>query len=147
MTRQLSGDQIARRIDEACPGSAIRWNETDVWIAPESLLEVAGFLKTAPDLDFAFLTAVTAVDYVESFEIVYHLRSMRHDHSVVIKTRCPGRAEPVVSSVVEIWQGARLQEREIWDLMGVRFAGHPNMKRILLWEGFEGHPLRKDFSG
>jgi len=63
----------------------------------------------------------------------------------VIKTRLSGREEPAISSVTDIWQGADLQEREVWDLMGIRFEGHPNMKRVLLWEGFPGHPLRRDF--
>ena len=147
MTRALPGDEIARRINQVSPGTAIRHNQTDVWILPEPLLDIARFLKETPDLDFAFLNAITAVDYVEYFELVYHLLSMRHNHSFVLKTECYGREEPVVSSVVSVWQGADLQEREIWDLMGIRFDGHPNMKRILLWEGFPGHPLRKDFLG
>ena len=147
MTRALSGEETARRINGAFPGSALQHNVTDVWIRPESLLAVARFLKETPDLDFAFLSAVTAVDYVEYFELVYHLVSMRFNRSMVLKTRCYGREEPTVPSVVSIWQGADLQEREVWDLMGVRFEDHPNMKRVLLWEGFPGHPLRKDYLG
>ena len=145
MTKALLGEEIARRINDTIPDTAIRHNQTDVWIQPDALLDVARFLKETSDLDFAYLTSVTAVDYVEYFELVYHLLSMRYNRSVVLKTRCPDREEPVVASVVSLWQGAELQEREIWDLMGVRFDGHPNMKRILLWEGFPGHPLRKDF--
>ena len=70
---------------------------------------------------------------------------MRLNQSAILKTRIFGRKEPVIDSVVEIWKGADLQEREIWDLMGIRFEGHPNLKRVLLWEGFPGLPLRKDF--
>ena len=147
MTKALSGEEVARRIDDAFPGTTTRRTDTDVWIRQESLLAVARFLKDDPGLDLAFLTAVTAVDYVEYFELVYHLLSMRHNHSAVVKTECVGRDEPTVSSVVSVWQGADLQEREIWDLMGIHFDGHPNMKRILLWEGFPGHPLRKDYLG
>ena len=62
-----------------------------------------------------------------------------------MRSRIYGREEPTAPSVVGVWQGADFQEREIWDLMGVHFTGHPNMKRIMLWEGFAGHPLRKDF--
>jgi len=144
MTKVLAGEEIAHRINESSPGSAIRFNETDVWITPESLADVARLLKEAPDLDFAFLNAITAVDYVEYFEVVYHLRSLRRNTSLVLKTRCEGRDQPEIPSVVDIWRGADLQEREVWDLMGIRFEGHPNMKRVLLWEGFPGHPLRKD---
>ena len=147
MTKALPGEEIARRINEACPDAAAEYNETDVWIAPESLHDAARFLKETPDLDFATLTAISAVDYVEYFELVYHLLSMRHNRSTVLKTRCYGRDDPKVSSVVDLWQGADLQEREIWDLMGVRFEGRPNLKRVLLWEGFPGHPLRKDYLG
>ena len=147
MTRVLVGAALASRINEAHPDAVVEWNNTDVWIEPRSLPAVARFLKGAPDLDFAFLTAISAVDYVNYFEIVYHLLSMRRNHSTVVKMRCYCRSEPTVPSVVDVWRGADLQEREIWDLMGVRFEGHPNMKRVLLWEGFPGHPLRKDFLG
>jgi NADH-quinone oxidoreductase subunit C len=145
MTKILSGAAVAEHVNKTHPGAATEWNETDVWVASESLLRVAGFLKESPDLDFSFLTAVSAVDYVDHFELVYHLLSMRQNHSIVLKTRCYGREEPVVDSLTSVWKGANLQEREVWDLMGVHFEGHPNMKRILLWEEFPGHPLRKDF--
>ena len=100
-----------------------------------------------PGLDFSFLIGITAVDYVEYFELIYHLRSMKLNQSVVLKTRVFGRDEPIVPSLIELWPGADLQEREIWDLMGIKFDAHPNLKRILLWEGFSGHPLRKDYLG
>ncbi len=143
--RQLDGAEVARRINEAHPGAAVSWNGTDVWIEPEDLLTVGGFLHDDPELDFATLRAITAVDYVEYFELIYHLLSMRKNHCAVIKMKRYGRDEPAIDSAVGIWKGAELQEREIWDLMGIHFEGHPNMKRVLLWEGFPGHPLRKDF--
>ena len=145
MTRALSGEDVARRINEAHPGTAIHNNDTDVWVRPAAILEVSEFLNSDPGLNFSFLNAVTAVDYVEYFELVYHLVSMRNNTSVVIKSKVFGREELSAPSVISVWQGADLQEREIWDLMGIHFEGHPNMKRVLLWEGFPGHPLRKDF--
>ena len=145
MTRALSGEDIARRINEAHPDSAIQHNDTDVWVRPDAILDICRFLNSDADLDFSFLNAVTAVDYVEYFELVYHLVSMRNNTSVVIKSKVFGREELSVPSVISVWQGADLQEREVWDLMGIRFEGHPNLKRVLLWEGFPGHPLRKDF--
>ena len=96
-------------------------------------------------MEFNFLNAVSAVDYIEHFEVLYHLTSFEHNHSAVVKTRVYGRENPSVPSVVEVWPGADFQEREVWDLMGVAFEGHPNLKRIMLWEGFPGHPLRRDF--
>jgi NADH/F420H2 dehydrogenase subunit C len=147
MTRALSGEAVARRINEAHPDAVVHHNDSDVWIRPETILDVFKFLNSDSELDFAFLNAVTAVDYVEYFELVYHLLSMRNNTSAVIKSKIFGREELSVPSVFSIWQGADLQEREIWDLMGIRFDGHPNMKRVLLWEGFPGHPLRKDYLG
>ena len=147
MTTAMAGDTLAGRINEALPDAATEWSDTGVWVKPDSLLEAATFLKEAPDLDFAALTSISAVDYVEYFELVYHLLSMRRNSSAVLKSRVYDRSKPTVPTVMGLWRGADLQEREVWDLMGVRFDGHPNMKRVLLWEGFEGHPLRKDFLG
>lgn len=145
MTRVLAGAELAGRINEVHASAAVEWNETDVWIEPDMLPDVAHFLTETPDLDFAFLLSISAVDFIEYFELVYHLLSMRHNRSAVLKTRSYGRGEVTAPSVISIWRGADLQEREIWDLMGIRFEGHPNMKRVMLWEGFPGHPLRKDY--
>ena len=147
MTRAHSGADAAKRIEEAIPGAVVDHNQTDVWVRPESILEVARLLKDDASFDFSFLNAVTAVDYIEYFEMVYHLLSMRRNASFVLKSRLAGRENLEAPSVYEVWRGADLQEREVWDLMGIRFDGHPNMKRIMLWEGFPGHPLRKDFLG
>ena len=147
MTRAHSCEDAARRINDAFPGAAVDFDQTAVWVKPESILEAARLLKNDESLDFSFLNAVSAVDYIEHFELVYHLLSLRRNSSLVVKSRVPGRENLEVPSVYEVWKGADLQEREVWDLMGIYFDGHPNMKRILLWEGFPGHPLRKDFLG
>ncbi len=145
MTVALSGKEIATRLEEQFPGRIIGSSQNSLVVNSESLLEVATFLKTTPGLDFDYLTSITAVDYYDYFEVVYHLTSIKHNHSLVMKTRCYGRDNPVVPSVVSLWRGADFQEREIYDLMGITFDGHPNLKRIFLWEGFQGHPLRKDY--
>ena len=88
---------------------------------------------------------ITAVVYYVDFELVYRLVSLGHNHSLMLKTRCYDRDKPALPSVVSLWQGADYQEREIFDLMGISFDGHPNLKRIFLWQGYEGHPLRKDY--
>ncbi|MBI2165657.1 MAG: NADH-quinone oxidoreductase subunit C [Chloroflexi bacterium] len=116
-------------------------------VRPEAVREVCRWLKVESGLELDYLVAITAVDFVDHFEVVYHLASIGRNHSLVLKTKVFGRETPAVPSVVEVWQGADLQEREVWDLMGVRFEGHPNLKRILTWEEFPGHPLRKDFQG
>ena len=145
MTTVLSGDELARRVEAAIPGSVEESNSKDVWVKPETILEACRFLKDDPSLSFDFLVSVTAVDYIEYFEMVYHLQSITNNHSAVIKARCWGREEPTVPSVTTIWQGADFQEREVYDLMGITFTGHYNLKRIMLWEGYPGHPQRKDY--
>ena len=145
MTVALSGREIATRLEEQFLGSIIESSQNSLLVKGESLLEVATFLKTTPGLDFDYLTSITAVDYYDYFEVVYQLTSIKHNHSLVVKTRCYGRDNPTLPSVVSLWRGADFQEREIYDLMGIRFNGHPNMKPIILWEGFQGHPLRKDY--
>ena len=141
----LSGETLAQRLSQQLPDVVITWDDASVWLEPESLNDAAAFLKDDAELDFKFLNSISAVDYIEYFELVYHLMSITHQHTAIVRSRVYGREEPSAASVTGIWKGADFQEREIWDLMGVRFAGHPNLKRIMLWEGFDGHPLRKDF--
>ena len=145
MTRAFQGEELARFIQRRFSDAELEWDGDSLWIEPQRVREVARFLKEEPQLEFNFLNAVSAVDYIEYFEVLYHLTSFEHNHSAVVKTRVYGRENPSVPSVVEVWPGADFQEREVWDLMGVAFEGHPNLKRIMLWEGFPGHPLRRDF--
>ncbi len=145
MTVALPGGEVAQQIKERFPDALIEASDTFITINSESLLFAVAFLKETAGLDFDYLSSVTAVDYYDYFELVYQLTSMKHNHSLILKTRCYERENPIVSSVVSLYQGADFQEREIYDLMGISFEGHPNLKRIVLWEGFEGHPLRKDY--
>ncbi len=145
MTVSLSVGEVAQQITERFPDVIIEAGDTSIAVDSESLLAVATFLKDTPGLDFDYLSAITAVDYYDYFELVYQLISITHNHSLVMKTRWYDRENPAVPSVVSLWQAANFQEREIYDLMGIRFDGHPDLKRIALWEGFEGHPLRKDY--
>lgn len=116
------------------------------WIVPaEKLIEVATALRD--EFGYDLLSSVTAVDYLpeNKMEVVYHAYKTSGGPGLVFKVQVP-REDPVeVPSLVPVWPGAELQEREAWDLMGIRFTGHPDLRRILLWEGFEGHPLRKDW--
>ena len=145
MTVALSGKEIAGQLEGKFPGSIVESNQDSFVVKSDSLLAVAAFLKNTPELNFEYLNYITAIDYYDHFEVVYQLLSLEHNHSLVLKTRCYQRDNPTLPSVVNLWWGADLQEREIYDLMGIRFEGHPNMKRIALWEGFPGHPLRKDY--
>lgn len=120
-------------------------DEQQTIIVPANkLLEFMQGLKDEFAMDF--LTNQTAVDYPEEnkFEVVYNLNSICNGYTVMVKTTVD-RNNPELPSVFHIWGGANWQEREVYDLMGIVFTGHPNLKRILLDDKFEGHPLRKDF--
>ena len=145
MTIALNGEEVAKKIAEVVPGSVAAADKVAVVVSSKSLYQVAEFLKNTLGLDFDYLNDLTAVDYLDYFEVVYHLTSLKHNHSLVLKTRCYEREKPIVSSVVSLWRAADFQEREVYDLMGITFEGHPNLKRLLLWEGFAGHPLRRDY--
>ena len=146
MTTVWSGKALAEAIEEFAPGSVQGSSGTDVWLKAESISVVCEGMKQRPEFKFDLLNSLTAVDYIDHYEVVYHLTSLPMNASAVLKSRVGmGRTEPSVPSVVSIWRGADYQEREVWDLMGIRFDGHPNHKRIMLWEGFPGHPLRKDY--
>jgi len=145
MTKQLAGSEVAKRIGEQLPGAIIGHDDSAVLVESNSILEVCRYLCQTSGLDFDYLVNLTGVDHLDYLEVVYHLASLKHNHSLVLKTRCHNREQAVVPSVTSIWQGADFQEREAYDLVGIRFEGHPNMKRIFLWEGFQGHPLRRDY--
>ena len=145
MTQTLTGLEIAHQIEQRFPGAVTEAAPEFAMIAPERLVEVATWLRDDDDLSFKFLSSLTGVDRIEWFEVVYHLESFRRNRMTAIKVRSDDRENPSVPSVVSVWPGAHLQEREAYDLMGIRFEGNPDMRRIFLWEGFAGHPLRKDW--
>ena len=145
MTVSLSGWEIAKQITKQFPDAVSEASDHAVLVKSESLFGVAEYLKNTPEFDFNYLTNITAVDYYDYFEVIYQLTSLGHNHSLVLKTRCYNRDHPTLPSVVSLWRGADFQGREIYDLMGISFEGHPNLKRIALWKGFDGHPLRKDY--
>ena len=145
MTKAFPVDKLAEHISQHFPQAILEATDTCVYLRPDDLRQVASYLKEAPGLEFNYLVAVTGVDYLDYFELIYHLLSMTNNRSAVLKVKVYGREEPTVPSLVPLWKGADLQEREVYDLMGIHFEGHPNQKRIFLWDEFPGHPLRKDF--
>jgi NADH-quinone oxidoreductase subunit C len=144
MTKALIGQDVAKQIAEQIPDAIVESNESYIVVKAELLSQVVQYLNTTPSLDFNYLNCITGVDYLDYMEVVYHLTSMDHNHSLVLKTRCD-RENAEVPSLYSIFRGADYQEREIYDLLGIRFKGHPNLKRLFMWEGFEGHPLRRDY--
>lgn len=149
MTTALAGQEVARQVSEKFPNSVIEASDSSILVKNEALVDVANFLKSDPGLDLVFLNDLSAVDYFQDnyFEVTYRLSSLAKNHTFVVKARAHGRENPTAPSVTGVWRAANMMEREVYDLMGVNFSGHPNMKRVFLWAGFKGHPLRKDFVG
>ena len=117
-----------------------------VIISSEALLPVAVFLKSRPH-EFTMLLDLTCVDYQGEnprFEMVYHLFSLAQHKRLRIKTRLAEK-DLRIASLVSLWKNADWLEREVYDLFGVQFEGHPDLRRIFMWDGFDGHPLRKDY--
>ena len=164
MSGQTLVDQLKQKFGDKITGSNLE--NVDPWIevSPEGLLEVCTHLRDEPSLAFDYLNDLTAVDYLQTdekklkktewephLEVVYHLFSMQHKHSLVLKVMLPRWKDdqpgslPEVASVAGIWSTAEWHEREAYDLLGVYFSGNPNMRRILCPEDWVGHPLRKDY--
>ena len=121
--------------------------ETTVVVPANQLLQTAEFLASEPSLRFTFLEDLTAVDRFPlepRFELNYQLLSIENALRLRVKVKLPG-ADPAVQTVTSVWPTANWQEREVFDLFGVRFQGHPDLRRILMPEGWEGNPLRKDY--
>ena len=113
-----------------------------------SVAEVCRFLKDDPDLAFDMAPYITAADYMGSeprFDLVYQMYSTKRNHRIRLRVGVP-EGDPVVASVTSIWKGADWYERYCWDMYGIRFDGHPDPRRLYMYEEFVGHPLRKDYS-
>ncbi len=121
-----------------------------VVVVPERYHDAARFLRDDPECSFDFLADLTAVDRLKlkqkpRFEVVVHFYSREKNTRIRLKTRPNSDAEPSVQSLTDLYPAANWPEREVFDMFGIRFAGHPNLKRILMYEEFSGHPLRKDY--
>jgi NADH-quinone oxidoreductase subunit C len=115
-----------------------------VVVAPAAVKEVARFLRDDPALSFDSLMCLSGVDYKDRFAVAYHLHSLSHRHAVGLKAFLP-RETPSLPTVDDVWPAANFQEREAFDLYGIVFTGSKDLRRILLPEDWEGHPLRKDY--
>jgi NADH-quinone oxidoreductase subunit C len=127
--------------------SSATFDETGEWlninIEPAQWKTLARLLRNAP-FDFNYLFCVTCVDWKTHLTMVYHLSSTIHRHTIVIKAKLD-RANPVIETVSDIWRTADFHEREVFELFGVHFSNHPDLRRLILTDDFEGYPLRKDF--
>ncbi len=173
-------ESVKSQFPDAVRGSHIYRGDATLVLRPESLVEVARFLKEDPALQMNFLVDVTAVDYLtfgkrptpaffassgvavepssqipdedpwpgppagSRFALVYHFYSMAHKHRLRVVVPVE-ETDAVVDSLTTLWPGADWLEREVWDMFGIDFRGHPDLRRILMYDEFEGHPLRKDY--
>lgn len=150
-TQDLEKDSFIRKLkdwDAQVVSEVIEFRgERTVVIPREQLRRALEFLANEPGLRFTFLSDITAVDKFPiepRFELNYHLLSLERRERIRVKVRVSGQ-DPVVPSITAIWPAANWHEREAFDLMGVRFEGHPDLTRILMPDDWEGHPLRKDY--
>jgi len=130
---------------EAFTGWSTELGEALAWVRPEKIVDLCRYLHD--EQGFERLSGVTAIDRYPlepRFEVLYLLHSISRNLRLKLKVALPG-SDPVVPTVTTVWEGANWYERETFDLFGVRFEGHPNLKRLLLPEDWEGHPLRRDF--
>jgi NADH-quinone oxidoreductase subunit C len=129
--------------------NAVRFDreELTVWIEKGMIRNACAILRDNPTCPFNYLCDLTAVDWYPTeprFEVVYHLLSIPQKERVRLKARLDG-SSPVIESVTSVWPSANNYEREVFDLFGIRFTGHPHLERLLMPDNWEGHPLRKDY--
>jgi NADH-quinone oxidoreductase subunit C len=116
----------------------------EVTVPPSKLHSLAKQLRERKESEFDFLFCLSGVDYKEALGVVYHIRSTTYDHVIVLKTRTSDRENPHLDSVSDIWKTADLHEREVFDLLGIKFTNHPDLRRLFLDSSW-GFPLRKDY--
>lgn len=137
---------VAEILRAAMPDAVVSASTSGILLNENKLREAITYLKQTPTLAYDYLNQVTSVDWHDRFEVIYNLSSTsRGGPSLPLKVNLTDKATPNVPSLVPLYAGAELQEREVYDLMGIRFIDHPNLRRIFLWEDFEGYPLRKDY--
>jgi NADH-quinone oxidoreductase subunit C len=137
------GEQIIREDDFR--------DQQSFYVKPEALADIAEALFNSDDLDVKFLADITSVDWFGHerekdgrFEVIYNLYSLKHKYRFFLKTNLP-ESNPEIRSLTYLWNGANWMEREVWDMMGIVFVGHPDLTKILTPDDLEGHPLRRDF--
>jgi NADH-quinone oxidoreductase subunit C len=127
----------------------LEWEEgaqyLNVRVPAPHLHDFAQRLKEDPGTSFDYMFCLTCVDWPECMEVVYHLESTRHRHAVVLRARTADRVAPNLDTVCDIWPTAEFHEREAYDLFGIHFNNHPDLRRLLLTDDWEGYPLRKDY--
>lgn len=147
MNESVTLKELTQKFPDAVVGTHQYRGDDTAIVSKEKIRDICFFLRDDPDLLYNFMMDLTVVDYLgrePRFEVVYHLYSLAHNRRVRLKALVP-ESDLTIDSVVPVWIAADWFEREAYDMYGIIFQGHPNLRRILLYEGFEGHPLRKDY--
>ena len=142
----MDNSKLEEFIKSICPEADVKSGRqyVEVTITPASLHSTAKLLRENAEVRFDFLLCLTGVDWGQDFGIIYHLRSTIHGHAIVLKTRITDRTNPVVGTVSDLWDTADFHEREVYDLLGIKFENHPDLRRLFLDSSW-GYPLRKDY--
>ncbi|HXB08486.1 MAG TPA: NADH-quinone oxidoreductase subunit C [Puia sp.] len=142
----MNAEELKQNLTVLIPSAAFEEGSewTTIGIGPAAWATFARQLRSTTGLDFDYLFCITAVDWRTHFTMVYHLSSTLHRHTLVVKIKLD-RAGPEVASVADIWRTAEFHEREAYDLMGVVFTGHPDLRRLFMTDDWKGWPLRKDY--
>mgnify|MGYP000874280756 CR=1 FL=1 len=142
----LKPEEIKSKIENAVPGARlVVLRDSFLLENPALLRHVAVFIRDNMDLRMDYLSCVTGVDYLSFLESVYHFYSMEKKMGPLVLRVRVDRAHPHVPSIVPVYRSAELQEREAYDTLDIRYDGHPDLRRLFLWDEFQGHPLRKDY--
>ncbi len=144
---QQALDRLKERFGDAVLDTHARLGDDTAVVAREKIFEILTFLRDDPELLFNFCSDLTCVDYLgrePRFEVVYHLYSIAKKKRVRVKVQL-SEDDPTIASSVELWSGNNWMEREAFDMYGVRFEGHPDLRRMFMYPSFEGHALRKDY--
>jgi NADH-quinone oxidoreductase subunit C len=144
VTMQLAGETVAERIRATIPAAVREVHPEHIVLEPDQAFEAMRVIRDDEVLDGKFLVQLCSVDQITRIDLVYHFSSLAQNHIFAVKVPAD-HERPRVASITPLWLGANLQEREVYDLMGVEFDGHPELTRLFLWDKFPGHPLRKDF--
>ena len=142
-------EKVKASLGNAVSEGAVALGDAVIHTRPNTLRKVAEFLKDDPDLQFDYLSDLTGVDYLDQdreprFEVVYQFNSMNHNYSIRVRVGIE-EEDPKVPTVSDLWKGALFPERELFDMFGIDVTGHPNLKRLIMPQEWEGHPLRKDY--
>jgi len=142
-----SPEELKATLEQLLPGVTVASEGGSLIVQAKDLTSVCRVLRDTERFGLDYLANLTAVDYPaeQRMDVVYHLYSMAQKHGPVSLRVKLDRLHAAVESVTSFWRGAEFQEREVYDLFGVTFAGHPDLRRILMWDEFEGHPMRKDY--